>query len=202
MIWYEWDVNIYKDSFAFPEFADMLKIVRDNNIFSLNNGVIKQKIEISNEEHKYLVEEIGKVINTLSKDDNIDCIYMTNYQSLDNDKGYICLVVLLNNNAYYLDYELLLDKINRNFEKNNTTGIAVNFDCGYVNDYSITALNPSEVHRVERLTESSIIFDKSGKATGVRDKKKKNKHIYPFYLVEYKPHIDEAVTLQLRKNKR
>ena len=33
-IWYEWDKNIYKDSCDFPEFANMLKVVRDNNLFT------------------------------------------------------------------------------------------------------------------------------------------------------------------------
>lgn len=44
-IWYEWDVNIYKDSNEFPEFANMLKVVRDNNLLTLNNNVNKQKIK-------------------------------------------------------------------------------------------------------------------------------------------------------------
>lgn len=42
-IWYGWDINIYK-SYAFPEFANMLRVVRDNNLFTLNNSVIKQKV--------------------------------------------------------------------------------------------------------------------------------------------------------------
>ena len=44
-IWYEWDINIYKDSNKFPEFADMLKVARDNNLFTLDNKANKQKIK-------------------------------------------------------------------------------------------------------------------------------------------------------------
>ena len=198
-IWYGWDINIYKDSKAFPEFANMLKVVRDNNLFTLNNGVIKQQVELSEKEYEFLVDKLGKVTKKLYDDDNVDCVYITNYQSQENDKGAICLVVLLNDNTYRLDYEFLLEKVNRDFEKNNITGITVDFGSDHVSNYSVIALNPSEVHRVERLTESSIIFDKSGKTTEIRDKMKQYSHLYPFYLVEYKPPVNEALTLKLKK---
>ena len=198
-IWYGWDINIYKDSQVFPEFANMLKVVRDNNLFTLDNGVIKEQVELSEKEYEFLVDKLGKVTKKLYDDDNVDCVYITNYQSQENDKGAICLVVLLNDNAYRLDYEFLLEKVNRDFEKNNITGITVDFGSDHVSNYSVIALNPSEVHRVERLTESSIIFDKSGKTTEIRDKMKQYSHLYPFYLVEYKPPIDEALTLKLKK---
>ena len=198
-IWYGWDINIYKDSYAFPEFANMLKVIRDNNLFTLNNGVIKQKVELSEQEHKFLIDELGKVTKTLMDDDKVDCVYLTNYQRQENDKGAICLVALVNATASYVNYESLVEKINRDFEKINTTDILIDFDFGYVSDYSVTALNPSDVHRVERLTESSIIFDKSGKMTEVRDRMKKYGHLYPFHLVEYKPPVDEPLILKLKK---
>ena len=86
-----------------------------------------------------------------------------------------------------------------NFQKINNTGIIVDFNYGHVTDYSVTALNPSDVHRVERLTESSIIFDKSGKTTEVRDRMKQYGHLYPFHLVEYRPPVDEPLILKLKK---
>lgn len=201
-IWYGWDINIYKDSRTFPEFANMLKVVRDNNLFTLNNGVIKQKVELSEEEHNFLVDELGKVTKTLMKDDGVDCVYITNYQSQENNKGNICLVALVNDIASYENYELVANEINRNFEKVNTTDILVDFDFDYVSNYSIVALNPSEVYRIERLAESSIIFDKSGQTTKVRERVKKYNHLYSFHLVEYKPPVDEPLTLKLKSKKR
>lgn len=85
-------------------------------------------------------------------------------------------------------------------EEINTIDILVDFNFGYVTDYSITALNLSDVHRVERLKESRIIFDKSGKTTEVRDRMKKYDHLYPFHLVEYKPPVDEPLILKLKKD--
>ena len=102
-----------------------------------------------------------KVTKTLMDDDKVECVYLTNYQSQENEKGAICLEALVNDTASYVNYESLVEKINRDFEKINTTDILVDFSFDYVRNYSIIALNPSEVHRVERLTESSIIFDKS-----------------------------------------
>ncbi len=46
-IWYDWDINIYKYSYSFPEFADMLRVLKDNNLFTLNNGETKQQVEPS-----------------------------------------------------------------------------------------------------------------------------------------------------------
>lgn len=60
-IWYGWDINIYKDSYAFPEFANMLKVIRDNNLFTLSNGVIKQKAELFEQECKFSSGEYGKI---------------------------------------------------------------------------------------------------------------------------------------------
>ena len=131
-LWYGLDINIYKDSFAFPEFANMLKVVRDNNIFTLNNGVIKQKVELSVEEHKFLVDELGKVIKALRDDDKVDCVYITNYQDQENDRGAICLVALVSDTISDANYESLKEKLHSDFEKNNTTNISVNSNFDYV----------------------------------------------------------------------
>lgn len=60
-IWYEWDINIYKDSCDFPEFANMLKVVRDNNLFTLNNCVIKQEVEPFEQGCEFSNNEYGKI---------------------------------------------------------------------------------------------------------------------------------------------
>ena len=41
-IWYEWDINIYKDNNIFPEFADILEVTKDNNLLTLHNDNIKK----------------------------------------------------------------------------------------------------------------------------------------------------------------
>lgn len=100
------------------------------------------------------------------------------------------MTLVLNNNAHYLDYEVILDRIDKHLEKNNTTGINIDFDYGYFSD-----IYP----RIESLIESNIIFDKSGKTTEVRDKMQEYIYTHPFYLVEYVPPIDEHLTLKLKK---
>lgn len=197
-IWYGWDINIFKDKHDFPEFADMMNIIKDNNLLTLNNRVIKQQVELSEKEYSFLIDKLGKIIKKLFDDEKVDCVYITNYQNQENDKGDICLVVLLNDNAYYFDYDLLLEKINKSFKEKNITDIIVNFGSDYASNYSLATLNPNDTHRFERLSESSIVFDKSGKTTETKNKMKKYSHSYPFHLIEYKPSVDEELKLKFK----
>ena len=43
----------------------------------------------------------------------------------------------------------------------------------FENKYSISAMNSSEVHRVEQLVESTILFDKSGELSKIQKTRKK-----------------------------
>ena len=200
-IWYGWDINIYKDNKRFPEFANILRVIRDNNIFKLNNGVIKLKVELKELEHKYLVDELKKVIKILANDDYVDSVFMTNFITETNEKGEISFVVLLDSYVDYYDvdyydrFKFFLETINDKFKNNSNIGIDVYFGCDYLSDYSIIPLNPSEVRRIEILTESSIIFDKSGTITKIKDNMKKKNNLYKYHLVEYEPPIDEPLKL-------
>ena len=60
-------------------------------------------------------------------------------------------------------------------------------------------MNPSEVHRVEQLVESKILFDKTGKLSRVQEVMKKYGHLYEFYLVDYVPPVDETISRKLVK---
>ncbi len=199
-IWYGYDVNKFKNNDVFPEFADILDVIRDNNLFALRTNVVKQKVELTENEYQFLIDELGKKIKMLMSYDYIDCVYMTNYQDQFNNKGNIILIALLDNNKSCLNYDLLIKKMNEDFKNINSTGIIVEFHYGYVDNYFITALNPSDVHRIETLKESNIIFDKSGRTTDVKNKMEKHGHLYPFYLVEYKPSLNESLVLKLQIN--
>ncbi len=195
-MWYGLDMNIYKDSQEFPEFADMLKLVRDNNLFTLSSGTTKQKIDLSEEEFNYLVEKIGKVAKILHEDDRVDCLYLATYQNEDNDKGRLCFMTLLNVDAYYSGFELLMDKINDFFESKNN-GFIIDFYYDYTDDYFIAA--PIEI-KLMRLADSSIIFDKSGKVTEIKNANKEYQFHYPVDLVEYEPPIDKTLIYKFKNN--
>ena len=92
-----------------------------------------------------------------------------------------------------------MEKLNSKIAEGNKTGVNVAFDYDYENRYSTTAMNSSEVHRVEQLVESKILFDKTGNVSRVKKAMKKYGHLYGFYLVDYVPPVDETVSHKLVK---
>ena len=199
-IWYEWDKTIYTGDNQFPEFANILKIARANNLLYLDK-VVRERINLTDEEHSFLSQELTDTIKGLYKDDNIDSVYLTNYQDSKHSKGTLNIVVLLESGADYYTYDRLMEKLNTKIAGGNKTGVNVAFDYDYENRYSTTAMNPSEVYRVEQLVESKILFDKTGKLSRVQEVMKKYGHLYGFYLVDYVPPVDETISLKLTKIK-
>lgn len=199
-IWYEWDKAIYAGDNQFPEFANILKIARANDLLYLDK-VVKERVNLTDEEHSFLSEKLTDTIKGLYNDDNIDSIYITNYQDSNSNKGTLNIVVLLKPEADYFTYDQLTDKLNSKIAMSNNTGVNVAFDYDYENRYSTTAMNPSEVHRVEQLVESTILFDKTGKLSRVQEVMKKYGHLYGFYLVDYVPPIEKTISQKLSKIK-
>lgn len=199
-IWYEWDKTIYIGDNKFPEFINMLKIARANDLLHLDK-VVRERINLTGEEHYFLSQELTDTIQELYKDDNIDSIYLTSYQDSKHSKGTLNIVVLLESSTDYYTYDQLMEKLNSKISIDNKTGVNVVFDCDYENKYSTTALNPSEVHRVEELVESTILFDKTGRLSKVKKVMKKYGHLYGFYLVDYVPPVDETISRKLAKIK-
>ena len=199
-IWYEWDKTIYIGDNKFPEFINMLKIARANDLLHLDK-VVRERINLTGEEHYFLSQELTDTIQELYKDDNIDSIYLTSYQDSKHSKGTLNIVVLLESSTDYYTYDQLMEKLNSKIAIDNKTGVNVAFDCDYENRYSITALNPSEVHRVEELVESTILFDKTGRLSKVKKVMEKYGHLYGFYLVDYVPPVDETISRKLAKIK-
>ena len=197
-IWYEWDKTIYVSDNQFPEFANILKIARANNLLYLDK-VVRERINLTNDEHSFLSEKLTDVIKGLYKDDNIDAVYLTNYQDSKHSKGTLNIVVLLKSRTDYYTYDRLMEKLNSKIVEGNKTGVNVAFDYDYEDRYSTTAMNPSEVHRVEQLVESKILFDKTGKLSRVQEVMKKYGHLYEFYLVDYVPPVDETISRKLVK---
>ena len=198
--WYECDKNIYAGDNQFPEFANILGIARANNLLHLAK-VIKERINLTDEEHSFLTEKLTEIINDLYKDNNIDSVYLTNYQDSKYSRGKLKITVLFKTSKYYMDILLLMEKLNIIMAKDNKTGVNVEFCYDYENRYSTIAMNPNEVYRVEKLIESKILFDKSGNISKVKEATKNQSHLYKFNIVDFVPPVDEAIALKLTKNK-
>ena len=92
-----------------------------------------------------------------------------------------------------------MNKINSRIAKENKTGVDIKFYYDYQDKYSVVAMYQNEVVRVEQLAESTILFDKTGKISGIQEKMKKYGHLYEFYLVDYVPPVDKAISRELTK---
>ena len=199
-IWYLWDKDIYIKYPEFKEFSNMLKLVRDNNLFKLDNFTPTiEKIELNKEEHNLITEELSKIIESLYQDNNIDCIYQLNYQTEKYEQGAIKLVILLTDGIDCHKYEILANKLSESFKKINKTNINIWFDYDYVSKYGGIALNPSEVYREEILLSSTILFDKSGRTTKNKEKINTRGYFYSHNLVEYEPPIEQSLILKSGK---
>ena len=179
----------------------MLKIARANNLLHLDK-VVRERIKLTEEEKNFLSQELTDKIKELYKDENIDSVYLTNYQDLESSKGTLYIVVLLKQGSnQYTYYDTLMKELNSKIAQNNQTGVKVAFNIDFENKYSISAMNSSEVHRVEQLVESTILFDKSGELSKIQKTRKKYDHLYSFHLVDYVPPIDKTITRKLAKIK-
>ena len=67
-IWYEWDRTIYEGEKQFPEFMSILKIARSNNILQLDK-VLRERIDLTSDEHSFLSKEITDTVKELYKDE-------------------------------------------------------------------------------------------------------------------------------------
>ena len=199
-IWYEWDKAIYMGDSQFPEFFNMLKTARVNNLLHLGR-VVKERVNLTDEEHCFLSQELTNTITELCKDDNITSVYITNYQDSDNIKGSLEVMILLNSGADYYHYEYLMDKLNSKIALDNKTGVNISFECGYESVYSTTATNPRLVCRAEQLAESTILFDKTGELRVIQEEMKKRTHLFDFCLVDYIPPVDQTILHRLTKVK-
>lgn len=197
-IWYEWDKTIYIGDDQFPEFLNILKIARANDLLHLGK-VVKERINLTDKEHSFLSQEIANNLKNLYKNDFVCSAYITNYQDSQNSKGTIIIVALLATEAEYSRYKRYIDELNSKMTLDNKTDINIVFTADYLNDYFTTALNPSDVHKIERLIESKILFDKTGELSRVQETMKKYNHLYEFYLVDYVPPIDETISHKLVK---
>lgn len=205
-IWFEWDKQIYINDYEYHEYFDILRVIKDNNILELGNNVIKENVKLNDKDYNQLLSLIGSEINSLKDDYNVDCIYITNVQSKEND-GIIKVTVILNELVNYrnfydhdfmtgllniIDYKELFDSINNNIKKNNTTNVKVEFS------YNVKMPDTFGLILNDNLMESTIIYDKSGYITKQKESLSKYIHQRPIFVVNFEPPIDSALSLKNR----
>lgn len=196
-VWYEYDKSIYEGDKDFPEFIDILKVAKYNNLLDIRN-VIKDEIIINKNEANILSKVIIKIAEDLYKDENIQAVYLTNYGDKINTKGNIHINILTNSINY--PTKEYMEKIEKQITMNNSTNIHISLSHEYINDYSTCCMTHREVFNMDELYESTILFDKTNELSKLQKEWKRYKHSFPYELINYIPPIDQEIAHKLSKS--
>lgn len=198
-IWYAYDEKIYRKYRFFPEFQDLLTMIRDNDMLRRQNDPIVEKVNLSEEEYDFLTKEMAEVLKIALYDCDVEAVISINSSSNENDKGRIYVDFVIAEDASYYRHERTAERLTEQFKKINHTTTEVVFGYHRISDYSFPALNPSEVFREERLFISNVLLDKTGRITKMKKRGENRGFIYPFYTLEYVPPIEEEITKRMTK---
>ena len=188
-VWYYYDISIYEDE-RFVDFKNLLKLAKNNNLFNLDNNVINEEINLSDEESYILESRIISAINTFKQDKRVESILLSTKQN--DESGIIYITILYNNSKK--DKELT-EFYNNFFERINSN-VKVVVRSYPTLDYLIIGNHPMEYEKYEELMESTIVYDKCG-LTNLR--KERAKYFYishdkrVFDVVTYNPPIIEKI---------
>ena len=202
-IWYEWDKSKYENDINFKK---ILKIARDNNLLTLDNNVLKERIDLTDNENESIINLLSEPIRKIYENENVDCVYITNYQTPDDRKGIIKVYSLLNDRIHDYEYGCLINQMKEEVNSKNKTEADILFLYDFIDKYSKTPFDGNETYRLEELSEASIIFDKTGNITKLKNYIESMKHLYKFYLVDYVPSFTEELkeeykAIQLKRKK-
>ena len=188
-VWYYYDISIYEDE-RFVDFKNLLKLAKNNNLFNLDNNIINEEINLSDEESYILESRIISAINTFKQDKRVESILLSTKQN--DESGIIYITILYNNSKK--DKELT-EFYNNFFERINSN-VKVVVRSYPTLDYLIIGNHPMEYEKYEELMESTIVYDKCG-LTNLR--KERANAFYTghekrvFDVVTYNPPIIEKI---------
>lgn len=184
-IWYETEKHYFQGNRTFPELELILKATKDNNLFTnLWHGVFKESIELTEEEHHALVKQIVGIAKKLYDDDNVDCVYLRKEQDSNYPKGNIHVVAVLKEEK---EEEPSIQEV--------SDQISITVQYHPISHYSYADPDTIGMH-----AEPTILFDKSGRMTKMKDTLTHTSHISIWNQVEYVPPIEKPITLQLKMN--
>lgn len=152
-VWFLYDEAIYKANHEMEEFFDALKCAKDNDLLDLNKNTIVEKIDLSNNEYEYLINEISYEIDRLKKNNTIEAITISFQQN--DGKG----VIVIKCGCTQLGSEAYFKELTSYFAAKNLTDIKVKFISKFVAkrpSYLKTKNGPKVVK------EPTIVFDRNG----------------------------------------
>lgn len=159
-------------------------------------------INITEEQKNKLCTELARLVSELRKNNNVECIYYKTFIGLlGYGKNVLDVGVICQGNVEKEDKECARGYEHYTEEHNlREYGVKIHIFMDNANLYTATALNEAETIRQIDLFNSTILFDRTGKYTEIKEKLQKEEvdDIY-FYrdLAEIVPPIDETLNKEI-----
>lgn len=198
-IWYAYDKKIYTLKPEYREFADLLTFIRDNNMIREYLQPVIEKVQLTEEEHSFLSDEISKFLEYAKNDPDVEAVTQINISSGEFEKGMIIIDLIVAEHCLYARHQVMVERLTEQFRHLNYTEIPVVFGFQCVSSYlDYPRLSYSKVMK-DRLSSSKILLDKTGTITKLKNKGINNQLHNPVYTIEYIPPVEEEIVRKLQK---
>lgn len=193
-IWYGYDKKIYEKYPEFKEFLNLLNIIKNNNIINIKNTPIVEKMNLSEEEYKFITTELGKLLKCTLHDGDIESVLFVCSGSDEYSKGSIVIVFIISDYTNYKKTQKLAERLTNQFRKINIADIEVTFTCHRISNYKDENLIFKDILKV-----SKILIDKTGRLTRIQKEEQSIEKETNLEILEFEPPIDEVISKNMRK---
>lgn len=153
-------------------------------------------INITEDQKEKLCDILARLTHKFQQDQFVECIYFTTYDRFEDSLYALELTLVIRN--LNLKKKKLLEQYTKLLSKESSLrkyGIRIYVHGSYAEKYTLFDLNPSEVRASNDLFNSTILFDRTGEYTEIKDKQSKVKGINNLYfdyenLAEIVPPLD------------
>ena len=155
-----------------------------------------KKINITKEQTNNLSKELAKITFNLMGNESVECIYFIPYVSLDENEETTIYVTIVGDYAHLGDLEQRLSEYNVLHQSQEcvdkyTSKIELSVDDS--RNYTSTAASPAELARLNYLSNSTILYDKTGKCTRIKKKAEKRNLMLENYTASFYPPIEDDI---------
>ncbi len=121
-------------------------------------------IKITKKQRNNLCNQLASIIFDLKQDKNIECIYFVPYTNLGKNHSNTLELTLIKNGFIEIEDEEIIKEYNRIYKSDyylNNLGIKLYFSIDTSNYYKNIPFNLSEIRKVNKLFNSTILFDRT-----------------------------------------
>lgn len=162
-------------------------------------------INLTEEQKECLCSELAKLTSEFKKDETIECIYLCPYIGIDRDKSATLELTLVSEGLHNKITIENYNQLYKNMESLEKFGVKIYVVVDNKNKYTISAMSRSELARTNDLFNSTILFDRTGKYTKIKEYaqtklSKKSSHIYNYEnLAEFFSPVTKEIQYRCKK---